>query len=220
MPNANLGPDVALAKRLSTIERNLASLSSYALRQVANSVNADASAYAFNNVVSGTTTYAVWVGNDGTFHLGRATSSIRYKTNVREHYTNPANLLALTPVVFDRKDGSTKDEFGLIAEQVAEHFPELVTWFDGQIDGVRYDLLAVALLSVVKEQDARLKALEDVAAFVRPGFLRGLIKDIADHAKAPSAPHKPHPPLPFTIHPHNSVEALAGLGGSGSLSAL
>jgi hypothetical protein len=218
MPNANFGPDVALAKRLTAIERKVADLSAYALRQVANSVNADASAWAFNNVVTGTTTYAVWVGNDGTFHLGRATSSIRYKTNVREHYTDPANLLALTPVVFDRKDGSTKDEYGLIAEQVAEHFPELVTWFDGQIDGVRYDLLAVALLSVVKEQDARLRALEDVLAFLRPGFLRARLADLAGHVKAPSAPDNAPAPLPFTIHPH--AYALPGLGGSGTLSAL
>lgn len=218
MPNANFGPDVALAKRLSTIERNLASLSNYTLNQVANAVNADASAYAFNNVVSGTTTYAVWVGNDGTFHLGRATSSIRYKTNVREHYTDPANLLALKPVIFDRKDGSTKDEFGLIAEQVAEHFPELVTWFDGQIDGVRYDLLAVALLSVVKAQDARLTALENTVAALRPGFSPPRMADVADHVCAPSAPTPEPPPLSFTIQPH--ADAAPGLGGTGSLSAL
>jgi hypothetical protein len=98
-------------------------------------------------------------GIDGGFHFGRNTSSIQYKENVRTHNTDPANVLALQPVIYDRIDGGS-NEYGLIAEQVAEHFPELIVWFDGKIDGLRYDLLPVALLDVVRDQENRIRALE------------------------------------------------------------
>lgn len=120
---------------------------------------ADGSQYGWTNNVAGTSFYQVWVGNDGGFHFGRNTSSIQYKENVRAHNTDPANVLALQPVIYDRVEGGA-DEYGLIAEQVAEHFPELVIWFDGKIDGLRYDLLPVALLDVVRDQENRLRALE------------------------------------------------------------
>jgi hypothetical protein len=120
---------------------------------------ADGSQYGFTNNVSGSQFYALWVGNDGGFHFGRNTSSIQYKENVRAHNTDPANVLALQPVIYDRIDGGS-NEYGLIAEQVAEHFPELVVWFDGKIDGLRYDLLPVALLDVVRDQENRIRALE------------------------------------------------------------
>jgi hypothetical protein len=120
---------------------------------------ADGSEYGFTNNVAGSQFYALWVGNDGGFHFGRNTSSIQYKENVRAHDMNPANVLALQPVVYDRIDGGA-NEYGLIAEQVAEHVPELVVWFDGRIDGLRYDLLPVALLDVVRDQENRIRALE------------------------------------------------------------
>lgn len=181
---------------------------------------ADGSSYAYNNVVAGTTTYAVYVGNDGGFHFGRPTSSIRYKYNVREHPTDPAKVLALTPVIYDRMpqevtrpDGSktwtigTEDEFGLIAEQVYELFPELVTWFEGKIDGVRYDLLSVALLNVIKDQELRIRALEDMALTAMTekaqtgGKYRPPIKIQAAPNKGKPAEEIKEPPLPFTINP-------------------
>lgn len=120
---------------------------------------ADGSQYGWTNNVAGTSFYQVWVGNDGGFHFGRNTSSIQYKENVRAHDTSPANVLALQPVIYDRIGGGA-NEYGLIAEQVAEHFPELVIWFDGKIDGLRYDLLPVALLDVMRDQENRIRELE------------------------------------------------------------
>ena len=134
---------------------------------------ADGSAYAFNNNVAGSTFYAVWVGNDGGNHLGKNTSSLRYKQNVRPYSVDPAKVLQLEPKIFDRKPvrvpasegmegpdqmvpGAT-DEYGLIAEEVHELVPEIVVWYEGEIDGIRYDLLALALLDVAKDQDAQLK---------------------------------------------------------------
>lgn len=133
---------------------------------------ADGSAYAFNNNVAGTTQYAVWVGNDAGNHFGKNTSSLKYKKNVRDYAVDPAKVLQLQPRIFDRKpvnvpapEGSegpgqmiegAVNEYGLIAEEVYELLPEIVVFYDGQIDGIRYDLLGLALLDVVKDQDRQL----------------------------------------------------------------
>lgn len=151
---------------------------------------ADGSQYGWTNNVAGTTFYQVWVGNDGGFHFGRNTSSIAYKENVRAHSMDPAKVLELVPVVYDRKEGGT-NEYGLIAEQVAEHVPELLVWFDGKIDGLRYDLLPVALLDVVRDQENRIRALEGRAPLPA--------RTAAANAPAPGAPTPEPAPLPYTI---------------------
>lgn len=128
---------------------------------------AEGSAYGFNNVVAGTTTYPLYVGNAQGYKFGRAPSSIRYKTNIRNYNIDPARLFKLQPRVFDRipqTDPETgqelpagRNEYGLIAEEVAEWLPEIVTYFDhgdGQgpvIDGIRYDLIGLALLDVIQD---------------------------------------------------------------------
>ena len=122
--------------------------------------DASGSSYAYNNNVGGTSFFAVWVGNDAGNHLGKNVSSARYKRNIRRHRIDPARVLALKPVFYERKASPGYHEYGLIAEQVAETLPELVQWFNGDIEAVRYDLLSVALLEVVREQERRIAALE------------------------------------------------------------
>ena len=135
--------------------------------EAVHAAQADGSEYGWTNNVAGTSFYALWVGNDGGFHLGRNVSSIKYKENVTDAALDPTAVLNLRPVRYDRKpsgpDGEfpgAKNEFGLIAEEVAQHVPEIVTHFEGEIDGVRYDLLGVALLPVVKQQAADIAALQ------------------------------------------------------------
>lgn len=152
---------------------------------------ADGSQYGWTNNVAGSTFYQVWVGNDGGFHFGRNTSSIQYKKNVRAHSLDPAKVLELVPVIYDRKEGGS-DEYGLIAEQVAEHVPELLVWFDGKIDGLRYDLLPVALLDVVRDQENRIRALEGREPL--PARTR------VPNTQAPGAPSPEPEPLPYTIN--------------------
>jgi hypothetical protein len=115
--------------------------------------------------VSGSGTYyAVWVQGDGTF--AKNTSSRRFKQNIRDHDVNADAVLSLRPVVYDRlpsKEGGdyARDEFGLVAEEVHEHLPEIVTHDEeGRIDTVRYDLLGVALLPVVQRQAKQIEDLE------------------------------------------------------------
>lgn len=187
---------------------------------------ADGSQYGFNNNVSGTTFYALWVGNDGGFHLGRNTSSAKYKMNIREHSTSSDGVLSLVPVIYDRKDEvkypedsetgerligpanlipGAQGEYGLIAEQVAEHVPEIVQWFDGTIDGIRYDLLAVALLDVVKEQDARLSALETSFDVKLPTYIPPARSGLSPRRKASGAPDVAPDPTPYEILPPEGV---------------
>lgn len=124
---------------------------------------------AYGRTVSGGGYYAMWM--DAGLRIGRNTSSRRYKEEIEPVALDPADVLALQPVTYHRK-GSPNGayEFGLIAEDVNEHVPEIVVEYGGEIDGVRYDLLAVALLAVVKDQaaqltdlTARIDALEETA---------------------------------------------------------
>lgn len=159
----------------------------------------------WTNTVGGTSQFAMWAGNDANYSLGRNVSSIRYKTNARSHFTDPANVLALTPVLYDRiptpPQTASTNEYGLIAEQVAEHCPELITWFDGHIDSVRYDLLGVALLPVVKHQDEQIKALTAAMQTLIPGFTLPAASPAAANVPASGAPTPEPAPLPYTIQP-------------------
>lgn len=173
--------------------------------RVAAATDAIGSQSGWTNNVGGTSFYALWVGNDANYSLGRNVSSIRYKTNVRSHYTDPANVLALTPVIYDKIPTppalAPVNEYGLIAEQVAEFCPELVTWFEGEIDSVRYDLLSVALLSVVKHQSAQLDALNAAMATLIPGYAPPAAAPVAPNVPASAAPTPQPTPLPYTIQP-------------------
>jgi len=84
---------------------------------------------------------------------------------------NEDAVLSLRPVIYDRKDQlddetgevkvGRKDEVGFIAEEVeAAGLDWMVNYLDGQVDGLRYDLLGVALVPVVQRQDKQIKALE------------------------------------------------------------
>jgi prefoldin subunit 5 len=143
---------------------------------------AEGSGYAWNNNVGGTSWYAVYVGNNGGFKFGRNTSSARYKENIRDFTGDVSDLMALRPVLFDRipqldpaptwTDPETgeefpaegprnlepgrKDEFGFIAEEVLEIWPEVVQWFDHgdglgpQVDGIRYEMIGARLVPILQ----------------------------------------------------------------------
>lgn len=151
--------------------------------EATHAAQADGSEYGWTNNVAGSSFYALWVGNDGGFHFGRNVSSARYKENVVTHAIDPAGVLALRPVRYDRKPTyryptdaagnrligpeqrfeGAKNEFGLIAEEVEQTLPEIVTRYNGVVDGVRYDLLGVALLPVVQAQQEQIDKLTALA---------------------------------------------------------
>ncbi|KKR95840.1 MAG: hypothetical protein UU47_C0024G0008 [candidate division TM6 bacterium GW2011_GWE2_41_16] len=94
--------------------------------------------------VAGTALYI-----DGTTgKIGLTTSSRRYKDNIQDMAQSSSDVTKLCPVTFNFKsDVLGARQFGLIAEEVAEVYPELVWTKDGQPEGVHYDRLPVMLLN-------------------------------------------------------------------------
>jgi hypothetical protein len=95
---------------------------------------------------------AVMVNSSG--QLGVVVSSERFKTDIAPMESDTARLQALRPVTFHLKtDPHGEVHYGLIAEEVAKVYPELVVRDEtGRIDGVRYDELAPMLLNEMQEQ--------------------------------------------------------------------
>ena len=95
---------------------------------------------------------AVMVNSSG--QLGVVVSSERFKTDIEPMGSHTAMLQALRPVKFHLKtDPHGAVQYGLIAEEVAKVYPELVIRDEtGRIDGVRYDELAPMLLNEMQEQ--------------------------------------------------------------------
>ena len=94
--------------------------------------------------------------------LGTTTSSRRFKEDIRAMGEESNGLMELRPVTFKYKseiDPTGLAQYGLIAEEVAEVYPELVVYGrDGQAHAVRYDLVNAMLLNEVQKQH---RAIED-----------------------------------------------------------
>jgi hypothetical protein len=113
---------------------------------------------------------------DANGQLGTISSSRELKENIRPMGTASERLLALRPVTFQyrqaNEDGSKPIQFGLIAEDVAEVFPELVIYNEeGKPETVAYHLLATLLLNefqkahnIAQQQAIRIAELEDQSA--------------------------------------------------------
>jgi hypothetical protein len=94
-----------------------------------------------------------------------------------------AKLTQLRPVTFHLKtDPNGALQSGLIAEEVAKVYPELVIRDEkGRIDGVRYDELAPMLLNEMQEknaaQDAKIRDLEQQVSEMHAALLQLQSKD-------------------------------------------
>lgn len=88
--------------------------------------------------------------------LSTCSSSLRYKNNIKQFSSGLELVDRLRPITFDWKNGGMRD-LGLGAEDVAKVEPLLVTYNDkGEVEGVKYDRIAVVLLNAVKEQQAQI----------------------------------------------------------------
>ena len=80
------------------------------------------------------------------------TSSVTFKENITPIENALDSILKLTGVIYDRKDGSSHNEAGVIAEQVNEVLPNLVTKDEnGNPYGVNYTKFSAYLIEAVKE---------------------------------------------------------------------
>jgi trimeric autotransporter adhesin len=103
----------------------------------------------------------VYVNSNG--QLGTGTSSRRFKEQIADMGDSTNALMKLRPVTFLYKpeyaNGDRTLQYGLIAEEVANVYPELVAYDkDGQPYTVRYQYLTTMLLNEVQKQYRRAEA--------------------------------------------------------------
>jgi hypothetical protein len=106
--------------------------------------------------IYGTSVTGSTVVVSSTGQLGVTVSSERFKTAIAPMASTSEKLQQLRPVIFKLKSDATGTrQFGLIAEEVAKVYPELVIRNEsGRIDGVRYDELAPMLLNELQRQQS------------------------------------------------------------------
>jgi len=104
---------------------------------------------------------AIVVNSNG--QLGTMSSSRRFKFDIQDMDDASDKLLQLRPVTFRYKqaqgDGSHPLQYGLIAEEVADAYPELVqNTPEGQPNAVLYHLLPAMLLNEFQKQHRQIEA--------------------------------------------------------------
>jgi hypothetical protein len=94
--------------------------------------------------------------------LGIVTSSARYKRDIRDMRERSQGVYQLRPVTFRYKhDPQGPQQYGLIAEEVAKVYPELVTkGADGKVESVQYHELIPMLLNEVQRQQQEIAELK------------------------------------------------------------
>ncbi|NQT95068.1 MAG: tail fiber domain-containing protein [Candidatus Omnitrophica bacterium] len=92
----------------------------------------------------------------GSGELIEATSSRRYKKNIRDLKVDSDKVFELNPVRFQWKE-TDEEDIGLIAEEVDESIKDLVIYDDKERpDGVKYEKVALYLLEAVKNQQSEI----------------------------------------------------------------
>lgn len=94
---------------------------------------------------------------DQNGQLGTIQSSKRYKENIQDLGTASERIYQLRPVQFQYKratpDGQKPLQYGLIAEEVAQIFPEMVVYNkEGDVETVQYQKLPALLLNEIQKQ--------------------------------------------------------------------
>ena len=110
-------------------------------------------------IASGT---AVLVAANG--QLGTATSSKRFKEDIKPMNKASETVLALKPVTFHYKkeiDPTGTSQFGLVAEEVEKINPDLVVRDEkGQVNTVRYDQVNAMLLNEFLKEHRKVETLQ------------------------------------------------------------
>jgi Chaperone of endosialidase len=128
---------------------------------------------------------AIPVAIDSNGQLGTVSSSRRFKEDIHDMDTVSSGLMRLRPVTFRYQkpfgDGSRPIQYGLIAEEAADVYPDLVAHSaDGQIETVKYQVLDSMLLNElqkehkqVQEQAETIRELEARLAVLEKALLSG-----------------------------------------------
>jgi len=132
--------------------------------------------------------------------LGTVTSSARFKFDVHSLGAVSDRLMSLRPVTFRYKesspDGSHPVQYGLIAEEVAKVYPDLVQYdSQGKPFTVYYHLLTPMMLNELQKahrqaetQEAEIQSLKSEVAAMRSTLLSAAKSPIAPASKQSSLP--------------------------------
>lgn len=134
----------------------------------------------FGQAVAGTSQRRMTITNDGNvIFSGAVTSSsaARYKDDIETLADAGASLQQLRGVRYVR-NSSGREEIGLVAEEVAQVYPELVELDgqSGQVEAVNYAAMVAVLIEAYKEQEARIAYLESQISML--GVERDSLKDV------------------------------------------
>jgi hypothetical protein len=103
--------------------------------------------------------------DSATGQLGTVSSSRRFKEDIQDMGDASRDLMRLRPVTFRYKqpfaDGSKPMQYGLIAEEVAGVYPDMVVHSaDGQVETVKYQMLTPMLLNEVQRHESEIQDLQ------------------------------------------------------------
>ena len=120
----------------------------------------------------------------GQLGVGGA-SSIRYKRDIAPMAARSEKVLELHPVTFAyRDDAQGVEHYGLLAEEVAEVYPQLVTRSaSGEIQTIRYQEMVPMLLNELQRQQRELHRQE--TALAELATLRKELTELRDLVKSP-----------------------------------
>ena len=125
---------------------------------------------------------AIPVVIDSAGQLGTVSSSRRFKEDIQDMGAFSGDLIRLRPVTFRYKepfvDGSKPIQYGLIAEEVAEVYPDLVARSaDGQIETVKYQVLDSMLLNELQKEHQQVQQQAETIRLlgIRLAALEGLL---------------------------------------------
>jgi len=118
-----------------------------------------------NDDITDTTTFHVADGDalfDNTVTANEfvETSTLRLKENVHRLEDQMQKVMQLQPVSFDWKDSGDRS-IGLLAEEVQDIYPEIVSVKDGEAQGINYTKLTSVLIDAVKSMKFELDDIKN-----------------------------------------------------------
>jgi hypothetical protein len=121
-----------------------------------------------NFPVGGSTTLCQ--GGFGTISI--CTSSARYKTNIQDAPWTMDTIRAMRPVTYTRIENG-QDEFGFIAEEMAQIDNRFGVYVKGQLEGVNYMYLTSVLASGIKQLDVQVQSIDSRLSVIESGEFGG-----------------------------------------------
>ena len=93
----------------------------------------------------------VFVDDIGQLGTSPPPSSKKYKDNIQDIGDLSYNIRNLRPVMYNYKSRPDTMRYGFIAEEVAEHYPELVIYKNSEPDSIRYDVIPILVINELQK---------------------------------------------------------------------